>query len=179
MANTEIFYANLVNMGELKAVGENNHVLNINTAENVRRFNKETQEWVDDEPVWRRVTLWGRQAVNFANSDVKPGTPLVVEGRREARKLPAYTTPDGRELPERTEDHIIASHIGVEIGPFNVITGTGKANNSDMSGGGTTKSAPKKTASKKASPEKAKESANSIFGTTEAGSSTSIFDSEF
>lgn len=174
--SVEVIFANLGKVGELREVGNGNHVINISVVENFRK--KVGGEWVDDVPVWRDVTIWGPEAVNFANSDIKPGAPLMIVGTRRARMADAYTTSDGREIPERSVESIQAKHVGFEINRWNVITGTDKADNSSMSGGGA------QTSSK---PAKKKETTASIFDDggdvappkKKPDTSGSIFDEDF
>lgn len=131
---TEIIRGNVGRIGDLRELNNGNAVLNLAVAVTPRK--REGDNWVDDETVWTNISLWGDVARNVINSDIKPGTPVVVIGTRKARVVAAYTTKDGREVPEHVEQNVTADSIAVEITRWNVVTQTGKANNSGGAAGG-------------------------------------------
>lgn len=160
----EIIQGNVGRIGELRELNGGNAVLNVSVAVTPRK--KEGNEWVDDETIWTEVSLWGDVARNFVNSDIKAGTPVVVIGRRSARRVEAYTTKDGREVPEHVEQSVTADSISVEITRWHVITGIDRANN----GGGHQSAPAKKQAAKPAAKKKAP-ATDDLF----AGGSDDIF----
>lgn len=76
-------------------------------AENQGHRNRETGEWVEDEPTFWPVTLWGDSALNVAES-VNKGDRVVVLGRSRTN---VWTTPEGdkRSRVEVVADEVAAS----------------------------------------------------------------------
>lgn len=127
----ELIQGNIGRIGELRVVGTN-AVLNLSVAVTPRK--KQGDEWVDDETVWTEVTVWGDTARNIVNSDIKPGTPVIIYGTRKARLAPAYQAKNGTEVPERVEQSVTADIFSVELTRWHVITKIEKANNNNAGG---------------------------------------------
>ena len=127
----ELIQGNIGRIWELRVAGTN-AVLNVSVAVTPRK--KQGDEWVDDETVWTEVTVWGDTARNIVNSDIKPGTPVIIYGTRKARLAPAYQAKNGTEVPERVEQSVTADIFAVELTRWHVITKIDKANKSNVGG---------------------------------------------
>ncbi|MGD9990001.1 single-stranded DNA-binding protein [Pseudonocardia sp.] len=77
-------------------------------ASNVRRFDRETGEWVTSGTSYMTVTAWRRLGVNVAATFVK-GDPVVVYGRLSVRE---YAAKDGGT---RIDVDIDANAIGPDL----------------------------------------------------------------
>lgn len=110
---TIIIEGNLGKLGELRSFGDNNHVINFSLAHTPRSLNKETNQWEDGVTLWKNVTLWGKEALNFANSGIVPGTPLVVIGVERSEE---YTVADSSEV--RTSIKVTADSVSVPFTRF-------------------------------------------------------------
>lgn len=120
----ELIQGTVGRIGELRVYGDN-AVLNASVAVTPRK--QVNGEWVDDVPIWTEVTIWGDVARNIAQSDVRPGTPVLIYGTRKARNAEAYQTKDGREVPARVEQSVTADIFAVEITRFSNVTKIEKA----------------------------------------------------
>jgi single-strand DNA-binding protein len=90
-------------------------------AEN-RRTRTPAGDWTDGPATFWKITTTGRQAEHLAASDLRPGDPLTVTGRPEAR---TWRAKDGTERTavELTAD-VVA--VGLTRGPVTLDrTGTG------------------------------------------------------
>lgn len=116
---SDIILGNLGRTQELRELNNNNAVINFSVVHTPRI--QENGEWKDGEPIWYQVTLWGVEARNFSQSNLAPGTPLVVIGRRKARRVEA-TVRDGREYPERVVEDITAEAVSVHLTRFNTVS---------------------------------------------------------
>lgn len=152
MAVQEIIEGNVGKINELKTLGNDNAVLNISIANTPSR--KEGDNWVDDETIWTDVTLWGKLATNVANSAIKPGTPVLVVGKRKARRVEAYTSQSGQEFPERVVQSITADHFAVQVNNWHLVTETDKAAKGSFSGASNNNSSASKTAPKQTQTQK-------------------------
>lgn len=62
-----------------KRTNQNVPISNVTVAVNDRRYNAETDQWVDTGRTFYEVTVSGEQAIHFASSALK-GTRLMVAG---------------------------------------------------------------------------------------------------
>lgn len=81
-------------------------ISNVTVAVNDRRFNAETDEWVDTGKTFYEVTVSGEQAIHFASSALK-GTRLLVAGNAYVEE---YRDNEGNTRQRR---RISADHHGV------------------------------------------------------------------
>ncbi len=68
-----------------RRTADGTRVANFRVASNQRRFDKETQSWVDGDPLFVSVTCWRELAKGVGASLVK-GDPVVVVGRLYTRR---------------------------------------------------------------------------------------------
>lgn len=61
---------------EVRAVGEK-HVANFSVAETKRKFDRQSNEWVDDFTIWHTVEAWQNAD---ALAQLPQGTLVIVEG---------------------------------------------------------------------------------------------------
>ena len=86
---------NLTREPELRFTPSGTAVANLGVAENHRRRN-EAGKWVDGEPTYWRVAVWGEQAEHVAES-LEQGHLVVVVGRTGTR---VWTPTDGPKAGE-------------------------------------------------------------------------------
>jgi single-strand DNA-binding protein len=90
------------------ALTKNGHVVaSFRLASSVRRFDKVTRDWVDDDPSYITVVCWRRLAENVTAS-VSKGQPVVVHGRLKIKEWER----DGRK---GTSAEIEASAVGHDL----------------------------------------------------------------
>jgi single-strand DNA-binding protein len=82
-------------------------VASFNVATNERRYDRETDSWVDRETLFLRVTCWRKLAEGVAAS-LNKGDPVVVAGRLVAKKFEV----DGQP---RTVTEMEASSVGPDL----------------------------------------------------------------
>jgi single-strand DNA-binding protein len=83
-------------------------VANLTIAQTPRSFNREAQEWQDDETLWVRCSVWREQAEGVAESLTK-GTRVIAHGRLKAR---SFETKSGEQ---RTEWNLDVDEIGPSL----------------------------------------------------------------
>jgi single-strand DNA-binding protein len=93
---------------ELRFVPSGAAVANFTVASNARQFNKQTQEWEDQPPVFMRCSVWREQAENVAESLTK-GSRVIVQGRLKQR---SYETKEGEK---RTVVELDVDEIGPSL----------------------------------------------------------------
>lgn len=117
MASTATITGNLGRIGEKRQTGNGTSVVDFSVAENMRRFNKETNSWEDGETIWYNLTAWGRWADSITATDangnpyIPNGTPLLILARYTNK--PGYTNKDGVEVPAR--NHLTVENMGPSI----------------------------------------------------------------
>ena len=82
---------NAVGDAELRFTPSGVAVANFTVAQTPRHFDKNRNEWVDDDPTFIRCTVWKEAAENAAETITK-GMRLVVVGTLKVRQ---YETRDG------------------------------------------------------------------------------------
>lgn len=115
---------NLTADPELRFTPSGAAVANFTVASTPRKFNRDTSEWEDGEPLFLRCSLWRQAAENVAES-LSKGTRVIVQGRLVQR---SYETSEGekRTVMELQVD---------EIGP-SLRYATAKVNKAGRSSGG-------------------------------------------
>lgn len=134
MKHFEIFTGRVGVVEEIKELANGNCVVNFSVAETPRI--KKGNDWVDGTTIWTNIAIFGDEARNLHRS-VKPGTPVVVIGTRQARE---YTIKDTNE--RKVTQSVVAEQVAVAITKFNYIEGVGNVNHAKDNTGGTTQSKP-------------------------------------
>lgn len=99
---------NAVDDAELRFTPSGAAVANVRVASTPRRFNKQTNEWEDGEPLFLGVTCWKQHAENVAET-VRRGMRLIVTGRLTQRQ---YEAKDGTK---RSSYEIADAEIAVSL----------------------------------------------------------------
>lgn len=84
---------NLVSDPELKFVPSGSAVASFTIASTPRVFDRHSQEWKDQEPLFLRASVWREQAENVAESLTK-GTKVIAVGKLKSR---SYETKEGEK----------------------------------------------------------------------------------
>jgi single-strand DNA-binding protein len=101
--NVVVITGNLTTDPELRSLQSGNSVCKLRIANNTRRKDNSTGEWVD-KPNYFDVTVWGAQGENCARF-LSKGRPVAIEGRLEWRE---WDTPEGHK---RQAVEIIANSV--------------------------------------------------------------------
>src|SRR5699024_8260981 len=99
---------NLAGDPELRFTAWGHAVANFTIAQTPRTFNRETNQWVDDETLWVRASVWREAAENVAETLTK-GTRVVAHGRLKAR---SFETKEGQP---RTNWELDIDEIGASL----------------------------------------------------------------
>lgn len=118
--NQVALQVNLVRVGDLRRVGDNNSVLSLSVVKSYSE--KINDEWVELDPIYLNLTLWGKQAELFAASQIPNGSPLLVIGKLIGKRKAKFVTKEGVEIPERDEEEIIVDVIAPMIDRGRVVT---------------------------------------------------------
>lgn len=118
MAFMEFVVGNIGRIDDLRELGNDNAVINFSVVHTPRSF--KNGEWVDGEPVWVDVSLFGSKARTFARSNLKPGVEVIVAGKRTASR---FTPRDSQE--EVVRQSIVADYVGLSINPFTFVEKVG------------------------------------------------------
>lgn len=106
MANDTIItvIGNLTADPELRTINTGQQVVNFTVASTPSRFDRATNQWVEDNPLFMRCSAWADLATHIASSLTK-GMRVLVQGRLIQR---SYTTQTGenRQLVELRVDDI-------------------------------------------------------------------------
>ena len=116
---------NLTGDPELRFTPSGAAVANFTVASTPRAFDKQTNEWKDQETLFMRCSIWREAAENVAES-LHRGTRVVVTGRLISRSWDDKETGAKRTVMEMQVD---------EIGP-SLKYATAKVNKSQRGGGG-------------------------------------------
>ena len=115
---------NLAGDPELRFTASGHAVANFTIAQTPRNFNRESGQWVDDETLWVRASVWREAAENVAETLTK-GTRVIAYGRLKAR---SFETKDGQQ---RTNWELDVDEIGPSLR-----WATAQINRTPRSGGG-------------------------------------------
>lgn len=81
---------NLAGDPELRFTTNGHAVASFTIAQTPRSFDKNSQQYVDDETLWVRATVWRETAESVAESLTK-GTRVIAHGRLKARSFETKT----------------------------------------------------------------------------------------
>ena len=82
MANFIAISGNLTREPEMRYTPSGKPVVSFTVAHNTRRFDKQTNEWVDGDTCFIDVSLWGKKGENFVNAYAQQGKgPVLVLGQ--------------------------------------------------------------------------------------------------
>lgn len=82
MANFIAISGNLTREPEMRYTPSGKPVVSFTVAHNTRRFDKQTNEWVDGQATFIDVELWGGKGENFVNAYAQQGKgPVLVLGQ--------------------------------------------------------------------------------------------------
>jgi single-strand DNA-binding protein len=84
---------NITDDPELRFTPSGAAVANFTVASTARKFNKDTNEWDDKDPVFLRCSVWRQEAENVAES-LQRGMRVMVTGALECRP---YETREGEK----------------------------------------------------------------------------------
>jgi len=110
MANEPIItvVGNLADDPSIRWTASGHAVANFTIAQTPRTRNQQTGEWVDDETLWVRCSVWREAAENVAETLTK-GTRVIAHGRLKAR---SFETKDGQQ---RTNWELDVEEIGPSL----------------------------------------------------------------
>lgn len=115
---------NLAGDPELRFTASGHAVANFTIAQTPRTRNQQSGEWLDDETLWVRASVWREAAENVAETLTK-GTRVIAHGRLKAR---SFETKDGQQ---RTNWELDVDEIGPSLR-----WATAQVNRTPRSGGG-------------------------------------------
>ena len=99
---------NMAGDPELRWTASGHAVASFTIAQTPRSFNRESNQWVDDETLWVRASVWREQAEGVAESLTK-GMRVIAYGRLKAR---SFETKDGQQ---RTNWELEVDEIGPSL----------------------------------------------------------------
>ena len=77
---------NVIRDVDLRFTGNGDPVASFRVASNTRRFDRDSERWIEGDTHYLSVTCWRTLATNVANS-IKKGMPVVVYGRMRSREV--------------------------------------------------------------------------------------------
>lgn len=129
MTNSIKVVGNLAGDPELRFTPSGQPVANFSIAETPRKFDRQTQQWVDaGETNFFRCTAWGDKALNISES-LSKGDRVIVNGKLSTEK---FTDRDGR--PQTSTNNLTIDEIGPDLS-F-ATAKPGKVNRKNEGGGG-------------------------------------------
>lgn len=115
---------------ELRFTPSGAAVVNFSVGSTPSHFDKQTNEWVDDETLWLRCSAWRDLAENIAES-LDKGSHVIVQGRLKSR---SYETKEGER---RTVTELDIDTIGPALNYASAkVTKTKRGGNRDSGGFG-------------------------------------------
>lgn len=99
---------NLTGDAELRFTPSGAAVANFTVASTPRHFDKQTGEWVDDQALFLRCTVWRQPAEHVAESLTR-GTRVIVSGRLKQRSF------EDREGQKRTVIELEVDEVGPSL----------------------------------------------------------------
>lgn len=115
---------NMAGDPELRFTSSGHAVANFTIAQTPRSYDKTTQQYVDDETLWVRASIWREAAENVAETLTK-GMRVIAHGRLKAR---SFETKQGEQ---RTNWELDVDEIGPSLR-----WATAQVNRSQNTGGG-------------------------------------------
>src|SRR4051812_42385562 len=115
---------NLTGDPELRFTPSGAAVANFTVASTPRAFDRQSNEWKDQETLFMRCSVWREAAENIAES-LQRGNRVIVTGRLKSR---SYETKEGEK---RTVLELEVDEVGPALG-----CAAGKINRTQRSGGG-------------------------------------------
>lgn len=77
---------NVIRDVDLRFTSNGDPVASFRIASNTRRFDRESERWVEGDTHYMSVTCWRNLASNVANS-IKKGMPVIIYGRMRSREV--------------------------------------------------------------------------------------------
>ncbi len=102
------FSGNVAVAPEVSVTPSGRALVRLVVAENQGHRDRNTGEWVEDQPTFWPVTLWGQSAENVAES-IHLGDRVVVLGRTRTN---AWETPEGEK---RSRVEVVADDVAASI----------------------------------------------------------------
>lgn len=99
---------NLSSDPELRFTSSGHAVANFTIAQTPRSFNSQSKEWVDDETLWVRASVWREAAENIAETLTK-GMRVIAHGRLQARSF------EDKQGNQRTSWELQVEEIGPSL----------------------------------------------------------------
>src|SRR5690625_5294391 len=99
---------NLAGDPELRWTASGHAVANFTIAQTPRNFNRDTNEWVDDETLWVRASVWREAAENVAETLTK-GMRVIAYGKLKARSF------EDKQGNQRTNWELQVDEIGPSL----------------------------------------------------------------
>lgn len=117
---------NLTRDPEVRHTQSGQAVASFSVASTPQKYNKDTREWEDDEPVFTDCVLWGKPAENFAAS-ARKGSRVLVTGSMKTRSY------KDKEDNLRSKTELVVDEIGMSV-TFTSYTKGGAASKADAGG---------------------------------------------
>lgn len=99
---------NLAGDPELRFTASGHAVANLTIAQTPRNFDRQNNQWVDDETLWVRCSVWREAAENACESLTK-GMRVIAHGRLKAK---SFETKEGQQ---RTNWELEIDEIGASL----------------------------------------------------------------
>ncbi len=99
---------NMAGDPELRWTASGHAVASFTIAQTPRSFNRESNQWVDDETLWVRASVWREAAENVAET-LSKGMRVIAYGRLKAR---SFETKSGEQ---RTNWELEVDEIGPSL----------------------------------------------------------------
>src|SRR5699024_8321547 len=99
---------NLAGDPELRFTASGHAVANFTIAQTPRTRNQQTGEWVDDETLWVRASVW-REAAEHVAETLTQGTRVIAHGRLKARSV------EPKDRPQRPNWELDVDEIGPSL----------------------------------------------------------------
>lgn len=96
---------NLAGDPELRFTASGHAVANLTIAQTPRSFDKQSNQWKDDETLWVRASVWREEAEHVAET-LQKGMRVIAHGRLQARSFEDKKTGQTRTNWELAVDEI-------------------------------------------------------------------------
>lgn len=105
----------LVKKDELRTTSNGNKYIRISIARNYSERQDDGSYKDIGQAFFENLTLWGKTAECFAQSEIPLGSPLIVTGYRVGVRRAPYINAQKEEIPERFEEEFRVTGIGALI----------------------------------------------------------------